>query len=59
MRYGAIRDPSFVAVIDHYRSNGGDNDSKDDKDPANGVNLRRVFRIARLERISGTGLMCA
>src|SRR5262249_14663347 len=51
VREGGIRDHSFVAMIDQYSSNGGDNDSKDDKDPANGVNLRRVFRIARLVQV--------
>src|SRR6516164_7537816 len=38
-------------MIDQYRSNGGDNDSNDDKDPANGVNLRGVLRITLLVQV--------
>src|SRR6516165_9950773 len=38
-------------MIDQYRSNGGDNGSKDDKDPANGVNLRRVLRFTLLVQV--------
>jgi hypothetical protein len=51
MRYGAIREHSFVAMIGHYRSYGGDNESKGNKYPASGVDLRRVLRITRLVQV--------
>jgi len=46
VRYGALRDHGFAAMVGHYPGDGRDYYSKGDKYPANGVNLRRVFWIA-------------
>jgi hypothetical protein len=54
VRYGALRDHSFAAIVGRYRSDGRDNDSKGDKYPTNGVNLRRVFRIVSCRSVIET-----
>jgi hypothetical protein len=38
-------------MISHHRSDNRNSDSKGDKYPTNGVNLRRVFRIACLVQV--------
>jgi hypothetical protein len=38
-------------MVGHYRSYGCNNESKGDKYPTNGVNLRRVFWIVRLVQV--------
>jgi hypothetical protein len=51
VRYRAIRDHSFAAMVGHYRSESCDNESKGDKYPPSGVNLRCVFGVARLVQV--------
>ena len=46
MRYGALRDHRFAAMVGDYSGDGRNYDSKGDKYPTNGVDLRHVFRIA-------------
>jgi hypothetical protein len=51
VRCGAIRDHGVATVIAYYCGDGRDYESKGDKYPTNGVNLRRVFRIACLVQV--------